>query len=494
MLAKGADANVKNSVEVPVLVMAIQRDSARIVEALLKFKADPNVRDTDTDLTPLWETLILNARDRIAIVKMLLAAGADVNATIGKGEFPGVTPLMAVVVDDGAAMVQLFLDNGADVNARTAGGQTALSLAKWSKQKDKEAVVQKLLAARAKTALAGDAKVRTGHRPARSELVMSPGMRITATTPTGTIAITAVDELTRAYTWDGATRAVERSSESARLMGGEGAFHCSFDAHSRDHHGITRGLTREWQKQFKTVFEAMKWIREPDRASFVYRDDGLLVGWERLSDEAVLAVEVWQILIDGKKPTRLPGSQNDKIVVEIIETETSPLVKAVASNDLKAVTALLAGGADADVKNSVEVPVLVMAIRHGPAAIVEALLKNGADPNVRDVDTDWTPLIETFSRDDPDGAEVAKMLLAAGADMSAASRKEGTKITDATPLMIAAADGCDDLVQLFIDKGADVNAKMPDGTTALSMAKSFGMNKEDNKGVIRKLIAAGAKE
>ena len=84
-------------------------------------------------------------------MKMLLAAGADVNATSGKAEDQGITPLMAVALDDGADMVQLFLDKGADINARTAGGETALSLAKWSELKDKEAVIRKLEAARAKT-------------------------------------------------------------------------------------------------------------------------------------------------------------------------------------------------------------------------------------------------------------------------------------------------------------------------------------------------------
>ena len=64
----------------------------------------------------------------------------------------------------------------------------------------------------------------------------------------------------------------------------------------------------------------------------------------RISPRKKLDVEVWQILIDGKKPKRLPGSQDDKIVVETVETETVPLVEAVASNDLKAVTALLAKG------------------------------------------------------------------------------------------------------------------------------------------------------
>ena len=238
----------------------------------------------------------------------------------------------------------------------------------------------------------------------------------------------------------------------------------------------------------------MAWIKEPERASFVYRGDGLMVGWGKTADPKQLTVEVWQILIDGKKPTRLPGSQDDKIVVETVETETVPLVKAVASNDLKAVTALLAQGADANVKNSVEMPVLVMAIRRGSAPVVEALLKHGADPNVRVVDTDLTPLLHAVGPDAPVRAEIAKALVAAGADLNAASRKKGTRLFGVTPLMVAAANGCDDLVQLFLDKGADINVKSPEGFTALSLAKSFGLHKEDNQGVIRKLEAAGGKK
>ena len=53
----------------------------------------------------------------------------------------------------------------------------------------------------------------------------------------------------------------------------------------------------------------------------------------------------------------------------------------------------MAHGADANATNSVGIPVLVMAIKLGSAPIVEALLKTKADANVRDVDTDWTPLL-----------------------------------------------------------------------------------------------------
>ena len=140
----------------------------------------------------------------------------------------------------------------------------------------------------------------------------------------------------------------------------------------------------------------------------VYRDDGLMVGWYKDLPRKMLRVHVWQILINGKKPTRLPGSQDDKIVVETVAMKNVPLVEAVANNDLKAVTALLAEGADANVKNSVEMPVLIMAIRRGSARIVEALLKHGADPNVRTVDTDLTPSCSQSARTRPCGQRLPR--------------------------------------------------------------------------------------
>ncbi len=310
---------------------------------------------------------------------------------------------------------------------------------------------------------------------------MSPGMRITATTSVGTIAITAVDELTRSYTWDGASRAVLMCPRTSRWYGSLGLYNPGAGDHWRDHNGIRRCCTDEGQQHFKTVEEAKKWIKEC--GPFVYRDDGLLVRWEKTLDREQLSVYVWQILIDGKKPKQLPGSRNDQIVVETVETETLPLVKAVACNDLKKVIALLAQGANPNARNCVEIPVLVMAIRRGSAPVVEVLLTSKADPNIRDVDTDETPLLEAI-----DQANIVKLLLAAGADVNAAIRNYDL-LMGMTPLMSAAMVGNEKVVQLLIDKGADVNARSPDGATALSWAKELG-----HKGVIRELEAGKAKK
>jgi hypothetical protein len=335
--------------------------------------------------------------------------------------------------------------------------------------------------------LAEDARPRAGGLPAGCEFVMSPGMRITATTPRGTIGIIAVDELTRSYTWDGATRSVMMSPRAARWYGSLGLFNPGAGEHWRDHRGITCCVTEEGRQHFKTVEEAMKWIKERDYEPFVYRDDGLMVGWDKILPRKQLGVEVWQIFIDGKKPRRLPGNQDDKIVVETVETETVPLVKAVANNDLRRITALLADGAGPNVKNSAGVPVLVMAIRLGSAHTVEALLKNKADPNVRDADTDSTPLLEALG-----SADIVKALLAAGADVNAASSKEGNLLKGWTPLMVAAIEGPEDIIQLLLDNGADLNATTPNGDTALSMAKWNQSN--EHKGVIRKIEAAMTKK
>jgi ankyrin repeat protein len=491
LLAKGVDPNVKSNLGVPVLLVAVKRELVPIVEALLKSGADPNVRDVDTDFTPL----LMAALGQFDIAKLLLAAGADVNATIRKENdlFRGMTPLMLAVDEGSEDLIQLLLDKGADVNAKAPNGDTALSLATDSAPKKRQGVIRMLESAATKSAPAAGAP-RADRVPADDELVMSPRMRITANTSVGKIAITAVDQETRSYSWDGETFAVERLPAKVRFFAEDALYYKGTGERWRGHHGITHCLTKENNKLFITLEDAMAWIKEPERATFVYRGDGLIVGWSKAADPKRLTVEVWQILIDGKKPTRLAGNQDDKVVVETVETETVPLVKAVASSDLKAVTDLLTQGADANVKNSVEMPVLIMAIRRGSAPVVEALLKHKADPNVRLVDTDLPLLVLVVGLDAPVRAEIAKALIAAGADLNAASRKRNTELFGVTPLMVAAADGCDDLVQLFLDKGADINVKTPEGFTAHSLAKSFGLHKEDNQGVIRKLEAAGAKK
>lgn len=67
---------------------------------------------------------------------------------------------------------------------------------------------------------------------------------------------------------------------------------------------------------FRTTAEAIAWIERLRKwMPLVYRNDGLAAGWKKELERRQLNVDVWQITIDGKLPTQLPGSQDAAIVV-----------------------------------------------------------------------------------------------------------------------------------------------------------------------------------
>jgi hypothetical protein len=158
-------------------------------------------------------------------------------------------------------------------------------------------------------------KNNTDSPPVKNEIVMSPGMKITATTPNGTIAVSAGNGLTRSYTWDGATRSVEMWPRTERWYGSLGLYYPGPGFHWKEHDGIARGVLEEGQQHFKTVDEALKWIRAQNSMPHVYTKTGLVIGWMKVLSRKQLNVDVWQIYINGRKPTNLPGSQNGKILV-----------------------------------------------------------------------------------------------------------------------------------------------------------------------------------
>lgn len=92
-LTAGMSPNLRNSVEDPILIIAVSKGHAEIVKLLISKGADVNGKDTHG-----WTALIFAAGSGNAeIVKALLNKGADVNAEITDGSFRGETPLTLVV-------------------------------------------------------------------------------------------------------------------------------------------------------------------------------------------------------------------------------------------------------------------------------------------------------------------------------------------------------------------------------------------------------------
>src|SRR5262252_1427820 len=118
---------------------------------------------------------------------------------------------------------------------------------------------------------------------------------------------------------------------------------------------------------------------------------------------------------------------------------------------------------------------LFEAIRSNDIAAVKALVAGGADVKSPD-DTGGTPLMYAALYAGP---ECLALLIDHGASVNTGNTY------GATPLMWAVTTPAN--VRMLIDRGADVNARVGDGVTALVAAARFGAIES-----MRILLAAGA--
>jgi uncharacterized protein len=125
------------------------------------------------------------------------------------------------------------------------------------------------------------------------------------------------------------------------------------------------------------------------------------------------------------------------------------------------------------------VTALMLAAGAGSADCVRFLLERGADPRLKALGI-ITAMHPLAWRNEP---EIARMLLAKGADVNA------REMRGATPLIIAAAsdDAGPEMIRVLLDAGADVHAKDAQGRTALDFARMRGATP-----VTRMLEAASA--
>lgn len=189
----------------------------------------------------------------------------------------------------------------------------------------------------------------------------------------------------------------------------------------------------------------------------------------------------------------------------------TPLIKASWQGDLPIVEYLLAKNAAVDaVDTDSQQTALMNAVTRGHASIVKALLEAKADVSLRNK-FDFTPLTTAAGagnqeivgllidagakvNDETSGlsalafpvsigdTEMMRFLVERGADVNQASAIGQTALISAIYAAQIAA------VKTLIELGANVNAKMKDGTTPLKLAQ-----KGDQEEIIALLEAAGAK-
>jgi len=106
------------------LTIAAENGDAVSIRTLLARGADANGKDSH-GLTPLVRAA---RRGHYAAAEALLDGGADPNLFDSIWTRPGWSPLMNAVHKSQPRIVRLLIDRGADVNARTTDGTSPLAL------------------------------------------------------------------------------------------------------------------------------------------------------------------------------------------------------------------------------------------------------------------------------------------------------------------------------------------------------------------------------
>jgi len=149
----------------------------------------------------------------------------------------------------------------------------------------------------------------------------------------------------------------------------------------------------------------------------------------------------------------------------------------------EAAESLIKAGADLSIKNNNCETFLMIAVRNLSKKTIELVLSKGADVNVKSceegVNAGVTPLIAALSRPDND-ISIAGLLIRKGADVNA-------KISWGTVLTLASMNPSGEGIKLLLDNGADVNDRSENGITALMMAAAYG-----RKDMVELLLAKGA--
>ena len=163
----------------------------------------------------------------------------------------------------------------------------------------------------------------------------------------------------------------------------------------------------------------------------------------------------------------------------------APLSLAAHNVNLNILKVLLDAGADVNVRNKRQSTPLMIAVNSAKSpSLVSALLAAGADVNASNEDG-WTALHITANiPDEPthDLADIAKLLLDAGAN------KEAKSTGGSTPLTLAASNNRPNTLKVLLDAGADVNARNKRQRTPLM----YAVNNAKSASLVSELLAAGA--
>ncbi len=406
-------------------MIAAIRGHTEVIKLLLEHSPDPNTGDKDGNTALMFATQSGEA----GIIELLLAHGADI-ALVNKRNG---TALVFAVAKPRPQIAQLLLEHGATL-PRELAAEVLQAVLQWNNLE-----VARLLFARGADANSvlpsGDTLLMNAVESDNREvtgLLLEHGAKVNARTRDGRLPVkTAVDKGYHGI---------------VKLLLEHGA-----DVNTRDDEGRT--LIMAAANKGKVALAQLLVEYEADLRITSKN------GWTVLEiAEAAQSSEVSRVL-------RESGAISEKVY-----TETKKLVEAVIGGEIKAAQSALKRGADVNAKHvyggGSGKPVLIIAAALGHTKMTRLLLDHDAAVDIKDS----IVYRESFSK--------SLQKLAFGI----ADRVKGNPA-----LIFAALYGHAEIVELLLERGADVNAKNDMENTALSYASEYGRH-----AVVKTLLEHGA--
>jgi uncharacterized protein len=376
------------------LIWAASRNDVAMVDLLLGAGADPKAAN-EYGATALYAAA---ADADPTMTKKLLAAGADPNAALTSGE----TPLMLAARDGRVATVHALLEGGADPNAKEKNGaQTALM---WAIAGRHSAVTKELVQYKADVNAVSKSGSTALMFAARGD-----------TESSRTLLNAGADPNLQIPDWGGTALIIASTMGQADIV--EALLNNGADPKYRD------------KNSFTPLHAA---VRDSD-----YGEDAA---------QKARAVATVKVLLAHGADVNARLHQEKPTVRALNELQfegATPLALAAEVNNLDAIKALVAGGADPNIPTSMGSTPLMLAAGAGTdVQRARSIEERGA------------------------AVDTARFLLEHGADVNAVGEFGWT------PLHAAAYQGLTDVIELLVTKGAKTETKDKLGQTPLSISLS----------------------
>jgi uncharacterized protein len=466
LISAKADVNAAQADGTTALHWAAYHGDIASADALLRARANPSVV-TGTGMTPLALACEAGNAD---LVRLLLKRRADPNQTLGNGE----TPLMMAARTGRVPVIELLLKRGAKIDAREKlRGTTALMWAAANSNTD----AVRLLIAKGADINARSATVAPGRKPyladsgrARiQEFIDGVGQGGTVVEVDAPDAKSPADPVAR----EAAHRRLEAEREVAKRTISSFPAPDSGRRPEKQFGGLTPLLFAAREGNLETLKVLLEAGADVNQKS-EYGWTALLVAThnryyqlgayllEHGADPNIANEGGWTPLYiatdnrnieAGDYPTRKPDMDHLDYIKRLLAARANPNLRMRSSTETRTVFThqwLLEEGATP----------FLRAAQSGDLVLMKLLLEHGADPSIA-TDHNVTPLMVasgigwvegvTYEWSPQSSLDTVKLLLELGADVNAQDKLDGR-----TALMGAAHKGRNDVIQLLVERGADL--------------------------------------